>query len=278
MPGEARLFQIYYDEATRSAVDPDFEPLDNVSSERPDWYEYWPIRRYLRAHALDAASRAGFFSPLFFEKTHLRGHQVKEFVAKAGNADVITFSPMPCHGAMFYNVFEQGNACHPGFIDVATRFAAVALPGVRLEELVNDSRNTVYSNFFVAKASFWAAWTALCDQVFEHSENPSSPLYEPLNRTLSYAKTDGTRKPAQMKIFVVERMASLLLVARSFTVVNYPPFAMPLSVGFGGQLQEVMALDALKIAYTQSRDVRLQREFFERRGKLAALVWPAAPR
>jgi len=41
-----RVFQIHYDAASRAALDPDFEPLDNSRSERPDWYEYWPIRQF----------------------------------------------------------------------------------------------------------------------------------------------------------------------------------------------------------------------------------------
>jgi hypothetical protein len=277
MSGETRLFQIFYNAATRASLDPEFEPLDNVASKRPDWYEYWPMRRVLRDQAPAATSRYGFFSPLFAEKLRLSGRQVKDFVAAAGDVDVVTFSPMPCHGAVFYNVFEQGNACFPGFFEVAARFVGVVAPGLRLDELVNDSRNTVYSNFFVAKPAFWTAWGALCDQLYEHSEDPSSPLYEPLNRATVYAKTDGTQKPAQMKLFVMERIASLLLATRNFTVRNYPPFAVPLSKGFGGHLQEVMALDALKIAYLQSRDERIRQEFFERRGRLAARVWSGNP-
>jgi hypothetical protein len=272
MHGQTRLFQIYYSEATRASLDPNFEPLDNCASERPDWFEYWPMRGFFRAHALDAMCRYGFFSPLFSSKTHLSGRQVKDFVAQAGDADVVTFSPTPCHGAVFYNVFEQGNACIPGFLEVATRFLNAVEPGLRLEELINDSRNTVYSNYFVAKPAFWAAWNAVCDRLYEHAENRSSPLYESLNKTMNYAKTDGSQKPAQMKVFIMERVAPLLLATRSFSVRNYPPFAMPLSKDFDGRLQEIVALDALKIAYTQTRNGHFLREYIERRSRLAAVV------
>ncbi|MGH6690087.1 MAG: hypothetical protein ACREF4_05335 [Gammaproteobacteria bacterium] len=42
-----RAFQIFYNEETRAALDPDFEPLDNSRHQRRDWYEYWPIREFL---------------------------------------------------------------------------------------------------------------------------------------------------------------------------------------------------------------------------------------
>jgi hypothetical protein len=277
MAGTVRIFQVYYDPATRATLDPDFEPLDNIAGERPDWYEYWPIRRYFRANALESSSRVGFVSPLFFSKTRLRGRQVRDFVETAGEAEVVTFSPHPCHGAVFYNVFEQGSNCFSGFLDVATRFLREVEPGLRLEHVINDSRNTVYSNYFVAGSAFWGAWNAVCDRLFELAEDPASPLFEALNRPVTYAKDDGDAKPAQMKVFVMERIASLLLATRKFTIRNYPPFAMPLSAPFVEHLAEVKALDELKVAFTQSGDERFLRQFVERRDRLAAIAWPRRP-
>ena len=46
MASRVHAFQIFYNDATRAAVDPAFQPLDNSANERPDWYEYWPIRRF----------------------------------------------------------------------------------------------------------------------------------------------------------------------------------------------------------------------------------------
>lgn len=275
MSGATHVFQIYYDAATRAALDPDFEPLDNSASERPDWYEYWPMRRFFRQHALEASSCYGFLSPLFFSKTRLRGRQVRDFLAQAPEADVVTFSPHPCHGAIFYNVFEQGNNCFPGFLEAATRFLRELDPALALERVINDSRTTVYSNYFVAKPAFWAGWNAVFNRLYEHAETPSSPLYESLNREVVYAKNDGVAKPAQMKIFVMERVASLLLASGKFVIRNYPPFAMPVSAPFVGHVPELVALDALKTAFAQSRDPRLLREFLERRDRLAALAWSA---
>jgi len=108
MPRRIHAFQIFYNNATKASLDPDFEPLDNSANERPDWYEYWPMRSYFSASALDESAYYGFFSPLFFRKTQLSGKQVLAFASQAGEADAITFSPHPCHGACFYNVFEQG--------------------------------------------------------------------------------------------------------------------------------------------------------------------------
>jgi len=152
-----RAFQIFYNEKTRASLDPGFEALDNSSNERPDWYEYWPIRKYLKSNKLEDSAYYGFFSPLFFEKTRLTGAQVKGFALASEPADVVTFSPLPCHGACFLNVFEHGDFFHNGLYEAASLFFREVDPKVSLEALVTHSRNTVFSNFFVAKRPFWEA-------------------------------------------------------------------------------------------------------------------------
>ena len=268
-----RAFQIFYNAATRAALDPAFEPLDNSANERPDWYEYWPIRNFLRANTLEESTYYGFLSPQFFQKTALSGRQVLDFAGQAGDAEVITFSPHPCHGACFYNVIEQGNNTIPGFLEVATAFFRELDPALRLETIVNDSRNTVFSNYFLAKPRFWHSWDRVVSRLFDLAEAPGSPLHQALNRPVVYAKDDGDAKPLQMKVVLMERVVSLLLASRAFKTRNYPPFALPLSAAFAGRLPELVALDALKIAYAETGDPHFLRQFAERRDKLAAAAW-----
>jgi hypothetical protein len=40
------IFQIL-NHYTSQELDPDFEVLDNSANQRLDWYEYWPIRKFL---------------------------------------------------------------------------------------------------------------------------------------------------------------------------------------------------------------------------------------
>jgi hypothetical protein len=273
MHREVRAFQIFYNESTKASLDPDFEPLDNSSNERPDWYEYWPMRAYFRANALEDSAYYGFFSPVFYEKTRLQAKQVIDFATHAGEAEVITFSPHPCHSACFYNVFEQGANCFPGFLDVATQFLRDVDPAIGLDALVNDSRNTVYCNYFLATPRFWKLWNSTFNRLFELAETPGSALHNALNRPVEYAKDDGETKPAQMKIMLMERLASFILASAAFQTKNYSPFSMPLTAAFAGHLAELIALDALKIAYRDTGDQQFLRLFVERRDKLLGATW-----
>jgi hypothetical protein len=269
-----RAFQIFYNEATRAQLDTDFEPLDNRSNERPDWFEYWPMRRWFAANQLDESTLYGFFSPRFHGKTRLKARQALDFAAAAADADVVTFSPHPCHSACFFNVFEQGANFFPGFLEVATAFVRELDPGFRLELLCNDSRNTVFCNYFVAKPAFWREWQRLFGRLFDASETPGSSLHPLLNRPIRYAKDFGDEKPAQMKTMVAERLASLILSSRAFRVRNYAPLAMPVSPHFAGREPELVALDALKVAYAETSGAYFLQEFVQRRNALLAAAFP----
>jgi hypothetical protein len=269
-----RAFQIFYSEATRAQLDPDFEPLDNLANERPDWHEYWPMRRWFAANAMDESVLYGFFSPRFFGKTQLKARQVLEFARAAGDADVVTFSPHPCHSTCFFNVFEQGANFHPGFLEVATAFLQDIAPHFRLDGLCNDSRNTVFCNYFVARPSFWREWQRIFARMFELCETPGTSLHALLTRPVRYGKDFGDNHPAFMKVMVMERVPSLILSSRAFRVRNYAPLAMPLNPNFYGRLPELVALDALKIAYAETGDAQFLRQFVDRRDRLLAAVFP----
>ena len=278
MPSAVHVHQIFYDDATRAAVDPVFQPLDNRASERPDWYEYWPILRFFRENpALDDEALYGFFSPLFFSKTGLKGAQVLAFAQQSHDAEVVTFSPHPCHGAAFYNVFEQGANCFPGFLDAALAFLRELDPAIDLKRLVNDSRTTVYSNYFLARPRFWRAWLGIVEHAFALAEANDTPAGRALRQSVGYAKSDGDTKPAEMKIMILERIPSLMLAWGDFRGRNYPPFSIPLTEQFAGRLPELQELDRLKIAYTTQGDGQLLQQFVQNRDRLLASVRVAPP-
>ncbi|WP_198320970.1 methyltransferase domain-containing protein [Azohydromonas aeria] len=247
---DIHLFQIAYSEATLAAVEPGFAVLDNLANPRPDWFEYWPIRRFLLEQPLDEAAFYGFFSPKFGQKTSLTAQQVRDFVAAAApRADVVLFSPQPDMGAFFLNVFEQGETFDPGLIDACTALLEAIGRPAPLRELVMDSRQVVFSNYFVARPAFWREWLALNEALFAVCEGPESVLRQALCQPTSY------RGAAQRKVFVQERMASLLLVTQPrWRSVAHDPF------GFGWSMSKLrehpmdaFVSDALKLAWREQR-------------------------
>lgn len=245
------LYQIAYSEATRAAVEPGYALLDNLDNPRPDWFEYWPIRRFLLEQTLDENAFYGFFSPKFGQKTGLSHAQVQAFVAQAApRADVVLFSPQPDMGAFFLNVFEQNELFDPGFIEACTQWLrAVGRETAPLHELVMDSRHISFSNYFVARPAFWREWLGLNETLFALCEGPEGPLRSALCHTTTYPGA------AQRKVFIQERVASLLLATQPrWRSVAHDPF------GFGWSMtklrqhpREAYISDALKLAWREQR-------------------------
>jgi hypothetical protein len=242
------VHQILNHYTPRAALDPGFLVLDNSSNERPDWYEYWPMRKFLREAPLDENAFYGFLSPKFRVKTNLSAAQVREFIERADpQTDIFLFSPSIHNSAYYWNVFEHGESEHPGLLGVAARFFARIDPATHLDELVSDSRNTVHSNYFVAKPRFWRAWLEVNERLFAIAEDPADRLGEELRTSTAYR---GSAE-VQMKIFIMERTATWLLSRdAAFRAQARDPFAARSRIY---KLPLAVVCDALKIAYATQR-------------------------
>jgi hypothetical protein len=251
------IFQILNHYTPREALDPGFGVIDNSLNERPDWFEYWPIRKFLMNEVLDEAAFYGFLSPKFKIKTNLTATQVAEFIRHCDAAtEVVLFSPSIHTGAQFLNVFEHGDAEHPGLLATSQKLFDRINCRTDLDELVTDSRNTVHSNYFVAKPRFWRQWLAINEQMFAIAEAGADELGKALTSYTSYRG----RADVQMKIFIMERVASLILATDpSFVTAVRNPFVARKRIY---KLPLAIISDALKIAYrtegfSQYRDVFL---------------------
>lgn len=249
MKPKTYIYQIAYDDASAKVVEQgDFLLLDNMANERPDWYEYWPIRRFLLAEPMEETAFYGFFSPKFTAKTGLTKVNVDDFISNEllkGPVDVALFCPQPDMGANFLNVFEQAEVFDNGFISATAEFLKLQSIEVPLNNVVMDNRQTVYSNYFVARPSFWRPWFALTEALFNIAEDTSHPLHRAVNHNTNYSKN------ANRKVFILERMASLLLtIEPKFRVAVANPY------GFGWSMTKFRETpdrtyinDALKRAY-----------------------------
>lgn len=259
------LFQIVYDEETCANLPEGYLPLDNTAHERDDWREYWPIRQFLLSQSLDEVAYYGFFSPRFSEKTGLTAAQVTEFIRNANpDLDVALFSPQPDMAAFFLNVFEQEEIFQSGFIAMSESFLATIGLSINLSTLVMDSRQIVYSNYFVARPAFWQSWLELCEALFALCEGPPSALQQLL--------TEETTYPGKVprKVFLMERMASLLLtIEPKWKVLAHNTFECAWSASRLNQFPvEAVISDALKIAIREQGYPQYYHAFNHIRNKL----------
>ena len=241
----AFVYQIRYDASQE--VDRDLLPLDNTANERPDWFEYWTIRSFLRTRPLDESAFYGFLSPRFTSKTSLSGKEVHEFVRRHGDAaDVLLFTPSLHLTAYHLNVFKYGDSCHPGLLDLATRlFRRIDRP-TNFDTFITHSGNEVYSNYLVARPIFWREWIEVTERLFEIAESKDDPLGMELRRPTRYRGAESV----EIKVFLMERVATWILASEpQFVVKASDPFVARSRLY---KLPGAIVCDAVKLAYRQN--------------------------
>jgi hypothetical protein len=242
------VYQIYYDEITKNAIDSGFTELDNSKNERPDWSEYWPIRKYLLDTEMDPTSYYGFLSPKFQQKTGLTASDVYKFL-DTSTQDIIAFSPYFDQSTFFFNVFQQASTNHENIFECLSESFNLIKPEIASQSLIMTSQHIIFCNYFIAKRHVWHEWFTQCEKLFYIAEENSTELGALLNQSVNHS---GAHNPA--KVFVIERMISYLLAtnsnwsARFFNPINLPYSSAPIAK----YKNELIKLDALKIAFKET--------------------------
>ncbi len=240
---EARIFQISYSPEIRATLDRGFETIGDEKNPRPDWYEYWHIRNFLISEKLDDKKFYGFFSPKFGEKTNLNSSDVFEFINENNEYDVILFSPYLDQIALFTNIIEQGWIAHPELKRVFHLLCKKYFDGLDHELMINTSADTVFCNYFVAKAPFWHRWFSICEDIYSSVENNNGPLSELITGNTRYKLGS-----APVRTFVIERIATLILFfEKKWKVQNYSSHRTAVGkMSVAKSTNMLLALDALK--------------------------------
>jgi hypothetical protein len=264
----AHIFQIYYSTETRNLLDPGFLPLDNSKNQRPDWREYWPIRNFFLENSLVDGDYYGFLSPAFKAKTGLSSAALFDFVhAQGGEPDVVLFSPYYDQIAFFLNQWEQGGMTHRNQ-SVFEQSLELVAPDFNMYDTACSAQNSVFCNYFVAKSRFWTAWFERCERVFRCAERADSALGLALSEDIDYK---SQRTPT--KVFIIERVASALIATQPhWRVKAYNPMLLPFSHSSVSTLgEELVALDALKIAFAVEPHQQYKKAFFQLRARFAEM-------
>jgi len=248
------IHQIYYSKETQSKLDQGFIPLDNTENKRPDWREYWCIKSFFIKNKIIDENYYGFFSPKLFEKTGLTSINIFNFINQNdNNIDIFLFNPIKKSSFIFFNVIDQAiNKHETKLYDTFKKiFSIINKDKFNITNLVNHSDNTVYSNYFVAKGSFWKEWLKINEFLFNDLESNNSNFQDVLTKEVNYSN-----KKVQLKVFIVERVASIILACvPDIKRLSYNIFKMPnfRNTSFFSK-NYFLFLDYLKINYGKNNN------------------------
>ena len=250
---KSHIFQIYYSEESRKMIDSSFIPLDNSLNERADWREYWPIRNFLIENNLEKNTFYGFLSPKFNQKTKLNGAEIIEHHRNiAHRYKMINLSPYYDLSSFYQNTFEQASASHKDIAEKSIRCMSKIFPDLRISDLVMTVENTIFCNYFTAQRNFWIEWFYICEKIFKWAEDSSSELFEDLN-----AITNHGNELIPFKVFLIERIASILAITREEKIDKYnsqTPIYGATIFKYEEDHLSLMKLDSYKNSYQKTGD------------------------
>ena len=252
-----QIYQIFYDHKSRELVSPLFLPLDNTENLRPDWYEFWPIRKSVAKIQMHENAFYGFLSPNFSLKTGYSPAEVLDTVKSiSDHIDVILLTPNVAELVCYTNPFIQGETWHPGLMNVCEVFFKKVDSEINLKQLVTTLDNSVYSNYILANPRFWRNWSKIADQLFDYAEDPESELFDALNVPTNYKE----ERNVQMKVFVQERIATFLLANGEYNTF-VPSHFKKLKMHDNEVRAFLVYLENLKNAYRKSGNSLFLSEF-----------------
>ena len=247
---DINIFQIFYSDESRSMIDPAFIPLSNMANERPDWFEYWPIRKYIQNHKLVENDYYGFFSPKFCSKTKLSSQSVFDALneIKLDDYDVISFSPFIDQIAWYKNQFEQTLHTSRDILPALEFSKELLFPGLNTDTYYSSSMDTIFCNYFIATGRFWNEWHTCCEKIFciaEDTTNSHSLLF---SAPTIYGKSQQDRKT-----FIIERIASMLIKVKDYKSIGIKNMPHTFAIAeFANLINDLIRLDSLKIAYNKT--------------------------
>jgi hypothetical protein len=130
------------------------------------------------------------------------------------------------------------------------------------------SQNTVFCNYFAARPRFWRRWLEVGEILFELAQDQDTDLGRRLAMPTSYRNHHNHA----FKVFIQERIASLLLATEAWNFVSFNMFELPgLFKVFAPARRELLACDALKIAYARTGHEDYLQEYARLRGTVQAI-------
>jgi hypothetical protein len=209
------LYQVCYKQEHYLNLTPSFFPYEWHHNPTPELRESAVYLDFYKRNLHLKNKYSGIFSPKFEIKTKILGADFLNFITNNPGYDVYFINPFPQNTYHSFNVWEQGEAYHPGLREAAQELFNAAGVDISIPNLGrNDWKSCSYSNYWVASSQFWDLYI----------ENLLKLVYAAnLEKDKFFSLTYHNGGSAPLFPFISERLISSLLVVNSdIKALAYP--------------------------------------------------------
>jgi hypothetical protein len=205
----------------QSLNDPAFQPLTIENNDRAEWREFYILIDMYRRGLHRQQSFTGLMSPKFRLKTKITGIQFIDFVRANADADVCFVNAFAHLAYIFFNVWMQGEASHPGLVLRAQELLDASGVDLRITDAPRHGPAVLcYCNFWVGTEKFWDDYVGgILIPIAEFLEK-----YPDHSTSRSVLASTRYVNPVPFLPFIVERLFSTFLSQPSRKIIakGYP--------------------------------------------------------
>lgn len=217
-----RIYQAYYQDSQKIHLESNFTPYDNRNNPVSNLYERYIYQQTAEISRREGIKQWGTFSWQWRKKLIGPSSQdILNFIDSNPNYDVYIFNAYPQNEAISYNVWEQGEWCHPNIIHLGKSILELMGEDPALVEKPMTRDTYLTANYFVATDAVWTGLLEFLDRFVQAIPNLNKSDAELLLSSANY----GPNKNLNYTGFICERLISTYLVLH--TELRIKPWATP---------------------------------------------------
>lgn len=212
------IHTICYEPGMADVIDPAFLPFDVTADPQPERREMAHMLAFWRQGSHRKFRISGLLSSKFGEKTGFNGAIFNDFIDTSPGYDVWFVNPYPAWLYLSYNIWEQGEACHPGLWERTVQVFKAAKIELDLRDFPRSKVNTlIFSNYWAATENFWDRFMPFVENIAAHADkmpSMSDPTFYGVHKINFFP-------------FLFERLLTTFLVLHPDINVKYLKFELP---------------------------------------------------
>ena len=210
-----KIYQIWYDDISKSHIDTNFISFDNTNPEKPNEFEYGVMRKIYHSECWSDINYLGILSWKFKQKTHINANTAINFINKNPGYDVYTFNPFH-YAKNIQSVWLQGELCHPGILDLTKFLFTKANIDINILSIPQTTTMHCFCNYWVANKKFWDTYMSYTEKLYAVIYDNEQHILDKL-----FIIQADVQIKSGMFSFIFERMFSTVVAAHQFNIKPY---------------------------------------------------------
>jgi len=163
---KTKIWQLYFRNDQLPHLLPGFTPFDNTANLTPDLREY-PLIKQCRDLALDEGIDLwGAIPWSWYDKCSLDHAGFLTHIDRNPGYDVYFFNPFANHMPIVYNVWEQGQWCHPNMVAIMEEiFSLMGYPNALYQPM--SRADIFWGSVCIGNEKFWDQYFIFADRYIE---------------------------------------------------------------------------------------------------------------